>query len=117
MVQDETGVADFIQWMEGRSFPSPNVDYDNLFTSDLPSTEAVMSALVWAKKGLEEEVHTQCNEFVVILDGHCDMFMNGQKTHYEKGDIIRIPPHVPHYAVITSEQPMMAIVQRQLIAA
>lgn len=108
---------DFIKWAAVNPIPSPDEPYHNLFTRDLPSTDIVINFMAWAKEGLDEEVHSHYNEFVVIIDGHCDMYMNGEKRHYGKGEIIRIPPHVPHYAVITSEGPMVAFVQRQLVAA
>lgn len=108
---------DFIKWASRNPIPSPEEAYHNLFTRDLPSTDIVINFMVWAKEGLDEEAHSHYNEFVVIIDGHCDMYMNGEKKHYGKGEIIRIPPHVPHYAVITSAVPMVAFVQRQLIAA
>ncbi len=108
---------DFMQWVDGKNIPSPGDSFDNLYFYDMPSTDAVTNFMVWAKQGHEEEEHNEFREFVVILEGHCDMYMNGEKKHYTKGEIIRIPPLVPHYAVITSEEPMIAIVQRQLIAA
>ena len=45
------------------------------------------------------------------------MYFNEVKTHYHTGDIIVIPPGIPHTAVITSDEPMVAVVQRQLLAA
>ena len=100
-----------------KSYALPCSDHDNLSVHELPSTNAVTNFMVWAKKGLDPEEHSACNEFVVILEGHCDMYFNGEKKHYGAGDIIRIPPFMPHYAVITSATPMVAIVQRQMIAA
>ena len=117
LVTEVSAVADFTDWLSNHTFSSPEEEYENLHITGLPSTEKVMNALVWAKKGFDEEEHTDCNEFIVILEGHCDMYMNGKKKHYTAGDIIRIPPHIPHHAVITSGGPMMAIVQRQVIAA
>ena len=114
----ENSVADdFRQWLSGVNIPKPGETFENLAFYDLPSTEAVTNFMVWAKVGHDEEEHNDFREFIVILEGHCDMYMNGEKKHYTTGEIIRIPPFVPHHAVITSEVPMVAIVQRQLIAA
>ena len=117
LVKENTTSNDFSKWIADKDIPSPVGDYDNIWVHELPSTDTVMNAMVWAKKGFDAEEHSTCNEFVVILEGHCDMYFNGEKRHYESGEIIRIPPFVPHYAVITSTTPMIAIVQRQLIAA
>ncbi len=89
--------------------------YDNLFVQYLPSTREVINFAVWAKQGHEPEMHEDCNEFIAILEGSCNMYMEGKITAYAKGEIIAIPPHLSHYAVITSAQPMFALVQRQLI--
>ena len=117
LIRKNTRAADFKEWIEGKAIPSPASDSDNLTFYDLPSTEAVINFMVWAREGHEEEVHTEYNEFIIILDGHCDMYFNGEKRHFVAGEIITIPPMVPHNAVITSSTPMIAIVQRQLIAA
>lgn len=92
-----------------------NEPFENLFVTELPSTNEVINFAVWAKQGHEEETHFDRNEFIAILDGSCDMFMDGKRKSYVKGDIISIEAGVPHYAVITSERPMFAFVQRQLI--
>ena len=117
LIKENTTVNDFKEWMAGKMIPSPVEDYDNLSFYDLPSTDTVTNFMVWAREGHEEEEHTEYNEYIVILDGHCDMYFNEEKKHYEAGEIIFIPPLVPHHAVITSDRPMIAIVQRQLIAA
>ncbi len=117
LILDNSVTDEFRQWLKGVTIPSPAEPFNNLSFYHLPSTDAVTNFMVWAREGHDEEEHNDFNEFVVILEGHCDMYMNGEKKHYEKGEIIRIPPFVPHHAVITSEQPMVAIVQRQLIAA
>ena len=117
LIIDNSVTDDFRQWLDGVNIPPPGESFDNLSFYDLPSTEAVTNFMIWAKEGHDEEEHNEFREFIVILEGHCDMYMNGEKKHYKTGEIIRIPPFVPHYAVVTSDLPMVAIVQRQLIAA
>ncbi len=94
----------------------PQQSFENLYVQELPSTTEIINFAVWAKKGHEEEFHTDRMEYIAVLERSCDMFMNGEKTSFVKGDIITIPINVPHYAVITSAQPMFALVQRQLIS-
>ena len=117
LIRENTSENDFSKWIADKDIPSPVSDYDNLWVHELHSTVTVMNAMVWARRGFDSAEHSTYNEFVVILEGHCDMYFNGEKKHYAAGEIIRIPPFVPHYAVITSITPMIAIVQRQLIAA
>jgi mannose-6-phosphate isomerase-like protein (cupin superfamily) len=117
LILERTGTGEFRQWMKEITIPTPAEPFDNLSFYDLPSTDAVTNFMVWVKNGHDEEEHNNFREFVVILEGHCDMYMNGEKKHFTAGEIICIPPFVPHHAVITSGEPMVAIVQRQLIAA
>jgi mannose-6-phosphate isomerase-like protein (cupin superfamily) len=93
----------------------PSESFENIYMQDLPSTNEIINFAVWVKNGHEEELHTDRMEYIAILDGSCDMIMNGVKKAYTKGQVITIPINVPHHAVITSEQPMFALVQRQLI--
>ncbi|HMK04785.1 MAG TPA: cupin domain-containing protein [Ferruginibacter sp.] len=122
LIMQNTTAVDFKEWIAVNRPPGfiahePAEPYDNLSVHELPSTEVVTNFMVWVKKGHEEEVHTDYNEFIVILKGHCDMYFNGKKEHYNAGEIIVIKPGIPHYAVITSDEPMVAVVQRVMIAA
>ena len=117
LINENSTVNNFREWMASKTIPSPVNDYDNLAFYDLPSTDTVTNFMIWAREGHEEEEHAEYNEYIVILDGHCDMYFNGEKKHFKAGEIIFIPPLVPHIAVVTSDKPMIAIVQRQLIAA
>ncbi len=91
-----------------------NEPFDNLYAIELPSTIEVKNLAVWVKQGHDEEVHSGMIEYIAILEGSCDMYMLGKKISYTKGEIISIPPGIPHHAVITSQQPMFALVQRQI---
>lgn len=117
LIKENTVAGDFKKWIDINKITEPAGPFDNLTTAYLPSTDVVTNFIVWAKKGHEQEEHNEYYEFIVILKGHCDMYFGATKKHYNTGDIIIIPPHIPHSAVITSEEPMVALVQRQVIAA
>lgn len=95
----------------------PTENFDNLYAQELPSTREIINFAVWVKNGHEEEMHTDRNEFIAVLEGSCEMVMQSGRTKYGKGDIINIPINVPHSAEITSAEPMFALVQRQLTAS
>jgi len=100
---------------EANKLEAPAVSYDNIFVRHLPSTNEIINFAIWAKTGHEEEVHDDMNEFIAILDGSCDMYMEGKIIPFEKGQVITLKPGVLHSAVVTSAQPMFALVQRQLL--
>jgi len=108
--------ARYVDSARANNLKAPGIFYDNIFVQELPSTREVLNFAVWAKKGHEEEAHDDRNEYLAILEGSCDMVMEGKVTPYKKGSIITIKAGVPHHAVITSKEPMFALVQRQLIS-
>ena len=117
LIKENTVTNDLKKWITLNKIAEPSAPFENLVIVDLPSTEVVTNFMVWAKKGHDEEEHNGFNEFIIILKGHCDMYFGTAKKHYDTGDIIIIPPNTPHSAVITSDEPMVALVQRQVIAA
>ncbi len=104
------------KWIADHPVPPPDAEFDNLFMRELPSTEFFTNFIVWAKAGHETEMHTDCNEYLYVIKGSCTMYFEDEVKSYTAGDIIVIPPHVNHNAVVTSEFPMMAFVQRQACA-
>jgi mannose-6-phosphate isomerase-like protein (cupin superfamily) len=87
----------------------------NLFAYALPSTPTVTNFAVWVNTGHEEESHDDFDEYIAIIKGSCVMYFRDKARNYKEGDIIFIPPNVPHKAVITSPGGMFALVQRQAI--
>ncbi|MDI3525216.1 MAG: gluconolactonase [Candidatus Atribacteria bacterium] len=81
---------------------------------DVPLVELVkgsLSHLVWGEKimvsfltmkaGSVFDIHTHPQEQVmIVLEGYCDEIIEGKKYRVEKGDVIIIPPNVPHGALI-----------------
>jgi len=113
LIKENTTVQDFRDWLTPELLMQPELDsYENLHTQDLPTTEHVTNFAVWAKQGHDDEDHNDFLEYIVILKGSCDMIMDGVRHHFKEGEIIRIPKDCVHHAEITSEEPMVAIVQR-----
>lgn len=108
--------ARYIESAHANKLEAPPIFYDNIYVQELPSTREVINFAVWAKTGHEEEAHYDRNEYIAVLEGSCDMIMEGKILSYKKGEIIPIKAGIPHHAIITSQQPMFALVQRQLIS-
>ncbi len=116
LMQEQNNFARFYESANANNLVTPSEDFDHMLVQELPSTVEVTNLAVWVKDGHEEECHDEMKEFIAILEGSCDMYVDGEKTSYTKGQIIEIPLHVPHRAVITSPEPMFALVQRQLVS-
>ena len=115
LMNQPAAFARYVDSARANNLKAPGIFYDNIFVQELPSTREVLNFAVWAKQGHREETHDDRNEYLAILEGSCDMYMNGVVTSYAKGEIISIQPHIAHSAVVTSAEPMFALVQRQLI--
>lgn len=86
---------------------------EDLNMSDLPGNKEVMTYVVWGNKGsLEDEPHTEQNEYLLVLAGSCTIKQNGITTAYKQGDLIFIPKNTPHLATVTSEETLVVIGQR-----
>lgn len=116
LMQEPTDFNRYYEVARSNQLVPPAVPYDNIFARELPSTKEVINFAIWAKHGHEEETHDNMKEYIAILEGSCDMYMNGKITAYTKGQVIAINPHTPHHAVVTSQDPMFALVQRQLLS-
>jgi len=103
-------------WLAGKDIPLAEPGFENLFVIDLPSTNQVINFIVYARFGHEEEMHDDFIEYLYVIRGGCIMDFNGVKRSYGAGDIITIMPNVSHHAMVTSAEPMIALVQRQRCA-
>ncbi len=83
---------------------------------ELPSTPEISNYVIWFSGTSEAETHHDVQEFIVILKGSCNMYVDGEMQSYTAGDIVKIPFHKSHYTEVISGEPMCAIVQRQRVA-
>ena len=62
--------------------------------------DKVMAAQVFLKKGAVVPMHSHHNEQITyILEGALRFTINGQEITVGKGEVLRIPSHLPHHAV------------------
>lgn len=115
LIEKDVSALALNKWVTANNIKAPVEDFDNLFVTELASTNEVINFIVAAKKGHDAEVHTDFMEYLYIIQGSCTMNFEGKESSYNMGDIISIGPHITHTAHVTSAQPMLALVQRQMI--
>jgi quercetin dioxygenase-like cupin family protein len=54
--------------------------------------------------------HPNCEEFLYIVSGACEHRLGEGTVHLAPGDIIRIPPNVPHWARALGDEPVFALI-------
>jgi mannose-6-phosphate isomerase-like protein (cupin superfamily) len=104
-------VSDYARWIDRPEMVEDPAN-ENIFFIPFAANDDGMSALVWMRKGADEETHTDCIEKFLIIEGTCDIFFNGRAHPLKAGDHMSIPMHVPHSVKVTSEIPCRIIIQR-----
>lgn len=113
-IEKGTSFNEIEAWINEQTLDEPKPDFGLAHIQPLPGDEYVTSFLAWITEGHPPETHTDYNEYIVVLRGSCTMLFNGQPQQYQQGDIITIPPHVEHQAIVTSKKPMLGMIQRQV---
>jgi quercetin dioxygenase-like cupin family protein len=54
--------------------------------------------------------HPNCEELLYVISGSCEHIVGSQKVILKAGDLIRIPPGVPHQAIVLGNEPLRAVV-------
>jgi len=90
-------------------------DYEGVCFMELPGNDAFYSYAVFARPGgiVEEEIHTEHNEYLLICNGECEMTIGGKRSRYIAGDFIELLPGIPHSARVTGTEHMLVIGQRR----
>lgn len=115
LIDDTIAGEDLQNWVTNH-IPSPELNNDDMQVIELPSTDLVINFAAVSRSGHEEEMHTDFIEYLYIIKGSCIMKFSGIDKAYKEGEIITVMPNIAHRAIVTSEQPMFALIQRQLCA-
>lgn len=54
--------------------------------------------------------HPNCEELLYVLSGECDHWVGDEKYHLKPGMTISIPRDAEHYALVTSSEPLKALI-------
>jgi mannose-6-phosphate isomerase-like protein (cupin superfamily) len=103
--------ADYNEWLS-REDLSVTADFENIYARIIGNTPQMTTAILWIKQMAPEEVHTNEHEKFLILEGTCDIVVNGKTHSLLPGDYFEIPLHADHHVKVTSSIPCKAILQR-----
>jgi mannose-6-phosphate isomerase-like protein (cupin superfamily) len=104
-------IQDYHQWLSRNDMVAPS-DFEEMFAKIIGSTPEVTSAIVWIRKMAPEEVHDNEYEKFLIVEGSCDIVVNGAVNQLIPGDYFAIPIHADHHVTVTSSIPCKVILQR-----
>lgn len=111
IIRPNTTVADLDRWLQGKL--EVEGDFSEPHSQLLEKNAAAKTLLVHAKGGFPEEIHHHYIEQFLILEGTCNIYLEGEPTvELEPGSFFRIPMFRKHSVEITSECPCVFICQR-----
>ncbi len=114
--------SNWIDWQTCVQHISPPDSFDDVFLHTLEVSPQRKLFIVWVKEYIDEEVHYDLVESFLILEGSCEcrvLDANGDTrvVRMSAGDFLEIPVGKPHNIIITSLQPVKAILQCESIRA
>jgi mannose-6-phosphate isomerase-like protein (cupin superfamily) len=111
ILNNNSSIQDYHEWVSREDMVKPD-DFDGTFIKIIGFTPEVSTAIVWVQNETPYEVHTDEHEKFLILEGTCDIDIDGQVHKLIPGDYLSIPLHAGHVVRVTSDIPCKLILQR-----
>ena len=112
MLNPTSRLDDFADVLKREDMVAPE-DFKDFFVKIFGYNENAMTALVWIRKRSPLEVHNHEHENFFIVEGSCDIVVDGEVNSLVPGNYFSIPLHKSHEVIVTSEIPCKVILQRQ----
>jgi mannose-6-phosphate isomerase-like protein (cupin superfamily) len=109
----ETGakISDYAEWLGRPDMVIPS-HFDGVFAKIIGYTPQVTTAIVWIRDMAPEEVHDNEYEKFLIVEGTCNITIDGEVHSLVPGDYLAIPLYKNHVVEITSKELCKIILQR-----
>jgi mannose-6-phosphate isomerase-like protein (cupin superfamily) len=104
-------IADFETWINRDDMQLPD-DFDQLHLKLIGCEPQKTTGILWLKYGSPEEIHHTQFEKFLVLEGSCEVTIDGKVNPLAKGDYLQIPLHLKHDVRVTSTVPCKVILQR-----
>jgi mannose-6-phosphate isomerase-like protein (cupin superfamily) len=111
LLNNNSKPLDYAQWLNRKDMFQP-ADADNIFLKIIGYTPEATTAIVWVKEYTPSEVHHDEYERFLIVEGTCDISIEGKVNKLVPGDYLEIPLHAEHNVKITSSIPCKILLQR-----
>ncbi len=110
-LNNDSKIADFEEWID-RADMQPYEGWSDVFAKIIGYTPQMTTAIVWIESQAPPETHENQFERFLILEGTCNIQLEGKDNHLVPGDFFTIPLHVNHTVLITSNIACKVIIQR-----
>lgn len=111
LLHQGSAITEYAEWINRKDIFLPD-DFEDIHAKIIGYTPAVTTAIVWIKEGAPEEIHDDELENFLILEGSCNITIDGKPHHLVAGNFLSIPLYKKHDVKITSFIPCKLILQR-----
>lgn len=112
VLTEASTAADYAAWLNRPDMTLPD-GFKDYHARVIGYTPQCITAIVWIKDTAPPEIHDQAYEKFLVLEGSCDIEIEGDRIHsLVPGNYLSIPLHKWHEVRITSTQPCKVILQR-----
>lgn len=111
VLNEVSKIGDYAEWINRADIKLPKNLID-FHVKIIGHTPQVTTSIIWVKDMAPQEVHHNEFEKFLILEGTCNITIEGEVHSLKAGDFLSIPLHKKHDLKITSSFPCKAILQR-----
>lgn len=111
VLNEKSTLNEYRQWLNRPDMVLP-ANFTDIYVKLIGYTPQVTSAIVWIKSETPHEVHRDEHEKFLIVEGTCDIVIDGTAHSLVPGDYMSIPLHAGHVVKVTSKTPCKVILQR-----
>lgn len=110
LLTENSKVEDYSDWLNRSDMVSTGTA--DVFAKIISYTPQVTTAIVWIKDYAPQEVHDDEYERFLVVEGTCDIIVDGEANHLVPGDYFAIPLFKNHMVKVTSVIACKVILQR-----
>jgi mannose-6-phosphate isomerase-like protein (cupin superfamily) len=111
ILNSNSTIEDYSEWTNRKDMALPD-DFNDIYLKIIGYTPQASTAISWLKSETPYEVHTNEHEKFLVLEGTCDIDIDGDIHSLIPGDYLSIPLHAGHVVRVTSQIPCKLILQR-----
>ena len=110
LLHQHSTIKDYAPWLQRADMTYTGTE--PVFAYIIGHTKKATTAIVWLKDFAPQEVHDTELECFLIVEGTCNIVVDGKENSLVPGDCFVIPLHKNHFVKVTSAIPCKVILQR-----
>jgi mannose-6-phosphate isomerase-like protein (cupin superfamily) len=111
ILNEDSTIQDYTEWLNRKDMVMPDA-FNGTHVKIIGYTPEASTAIVWIQNETPYEVHTDEHEKFLIVEGTCDIDIDGTVHSLVPGNYLGIPLHAGHVVKVTSKTPCKLILQR-----